>query len=665
MIANGNRTECGNVQLSIKFGGLLLCIAVSASMLTRTTAKEERPGSDRAQRAILDEAEALFSADRDVATAAMSRMLDRIDLAFPVEANRPPNVELRKMLSHERVRRILLMSATDNVMYPGARLNGDVGVACLRLAKICKAIGRPEDLSDLSTALDFRVFGTGGFIQDETKLDSDKTNVTNALMDMTWTLVNRGADPRQLSGALGAMIFAKAIAERPDYRPQGWQKRLARNLGEHEFPQVCARYLLERYPVPIPLTVPIHKESTDNPVVMISKYIRGEADSIGSRRLHQIAALNLAGRTQSVYFQPAIREILEKTKDDEVRAAALRASEACSRPLKPTERQFRKNLEFDLATIDRLLEKVERSEAADQDYVRLRELVGLDYSNDRDRWLNWREKDLYGRSMTGEQQRPYIIQGRVVDAAGQPVQGATIAASPSTAFSKFTYGGHISGWSESDFRGRFQVRFGMHHDTKEQFGIVPARFHASKKGFALKSFSATPRRYLSAVDIVGDPVLQITEDELQRPGVPLNIDFVMVPGVVLSATVEDQQGKPVDAKYVSLRWTDLELVEPYPVDYCNCCGEYTACSILMPWDELENKERYTRFSKRRDSSFSLPAMWTGVPREFIVTMENAMGKVTAVSDSVTFDEPGHYRVRLIVGQQDQELQVVVENRAEL
>ncbi len=661
MIANGSRPEGGNVRVPIAIGGLLLSIAAFGSNSMPTMAKEK---SDRVLGAMIDEANATLAADRDTATEAMSRMLDRIELAFPSETHQPPNSELRQLLSHDKVRQHILASVYRDIAFPGDFLDGDFAVACLRFAKVYKALGKPEDLARIPVTLDHYAFGANGFFNDETKLESDKKKVTNALMSMTRTLVNRGADPRQAHGALGAMTFAKAIAERPGYRPQDWQKRLARNLADHDFSRVCIRYLLEQYPVPIPLPVPIDQESTENPVVMISQYIVGRYDSIGSRRLHQIAALNLAGRTRSVYFQPAIREALEKTEDNEVRTAARRALVACSRPVKATEPQSDKNLELDLATVDGLLEKVERSEAADRDYARLQKLVGLDYSNDRDRWLIWQEKDMYGRTMAGEQPRSYIVQGNVVDATGHPVEGATIAASPSNSFSKFKYGGPISGWSDSDLSGRFEVRFGMHHDTKEGIGIVPVVYHAKKKGFALKSFSVTPRRYLSAIDIADDSVLQIGENELQRPGIPLEIDFVMVPGVVLSATVEDQQGKPVEAKYVSLRWTDVESVEPYPFGYCNCDGEYSACSRLMPWGKVDIKERSTRFSKHRDNSFSLPAMWAGIPREFIVTIEHTVDTTTTVSDKITFDEPGRYRVRLITGEPNEALQVVVAKEAQ-
>lgn len=285
-------------------------------------------------------------------------------------------------------------------------------------------------------------------------------------------------------------------------------------------------------------------------------------------------------------------------------------------------------------------------------------MVGLDYSNDRQRWLRWHEQDLYGRSMAKDQPRHYMIQGRVVDVDGKPIADATIAASPATTFSKFLFGGGVSGWVNSDADGRFLLRFGIHAKAKNELGIVPSDFHVSKEGFALTSFSTVPRRYLSTLDLANDPILQIAENEMMRPGVPLNITFVMQPGVVLSATAENGDGTPVEAKSVNLQWNDRVSIEPNPFRYCKCCGEYFTCNQLMPWDQPENQIRSVMFKKQSDSSFLLPATWPGVPRKFSLIVEQDGDKVTYKSANVTFDQSGHYRVRLILDDSSKTLRLI-------
>lgn len=608
---------------------------------------------------LLDEIEMIREGDRNEETAALLRMLQRLEHAFPTDPRKRPDLDLQRLLSHDGIRSPLLGIAN-------RALSGDRRAEYLRGARIYQALGRADDLERFTQLVDHKVLGPFGEARNELHLGMNSGSLAHAMMEAGWTMVQqRGGDPWRASGELGAIVFVRAINERPDYRPKGWQERLAAYLVRHQGSPITIKYLLDQFPVPIPQPVHLDEHSILNPAVMITILIKSAANSDGRQTQRQIAALNLAARTRSLYFQPAIRNVLLETDDDAVRQSAQRALQACTRPKQlPAPGRVAKN-RFDVVRADELLKRIAGSQAMPADFEHLRNLIGLDYGLDRDRWLRWWEQDQYGRGTSGKQGRPFVIQGRVLDAAGEPIVGATVSASPATYFSKFTYGGYVSGWTDTDQQGRFKVRFGMHKETREEFGVVPAVFRAGKKGLTITSFSSRPGRYLSEDEIAGDSVLRINESEILRPGIPLEIDFVMQPGVVLSAVVEDEQGASIDAKRILIRWHDAGPHEPGPVGFCKCCDHYSACHDLLPWNAPPGQQRYTSFDRHNDKRFHLPAMWAGVPREFAVELTRESSEPEVISDDVTFDQPGHYQLRLIVNKLAGTLRIVVESETEL
>lgn len=152
------------------------------------------------------------------------------------------------------------------------------------------------------------------------------------LSEAGWVLFCDGKPqpPQDLSrrlvaaGDLDPLTFLRLLKVRVDYRPEGWDERLVRLLGESS----SSVRLFATQHVPFPFSKSV--------AVAIGRNIvdeHGSRTSEGEFTYHpplQVASLEVAERSGSSYFLFSIQNVIANSKDEAVLAAARRAFAACT-----------------------------------------------------------------------------------------------------------------------------------------------------------------------------------------------------------------------------------------------------------------------------------------------------------------------------------------------
>ena len=185
----------------------------------------------------------------------------------------------------------------------------------------------------------------------------------------------------------------------------------------------------------------------------------------------------------------------------------------------------------------------------------------------------------------------WVVRGRVIDAEGRPVSGATIRV--------FTGIGTLrnTGESTSDEDGRYECEFGPgvrspSPDTGESdVPLQAASIFVSRDGFVEKDLGRAGNRMMAArppkassTTPWGDPFPP--GEEVILRGQPATIDFVLVPAATVEGIVVDKEGRRLARRAISITGENLppssSVLQSMPL---SLSGEFRfeAVPTNQPW----------------------------------------------------------------------------------
>ena len=397
--------------------------------------------------------------------------------------------------------------------------------------QIYRAIG------DQTTYGDFKIT-VEAFLYAETDDDA----LLKELIDTAWFLFCDRADqpPKDLSpyqtkdAQPDDFTFLRLLGTRDDFRPDNWEDTLELAILS-EFVEV-REYAMKYLPTDV----------GEQTYKAISLNIYGRYQAYPSV---QIASLEAAAKSQSIYFLPAIRKIITDTEDpakaavtDEDKSArsqilvsARKALKACTpAPLDAVDpREEFPAIPFPEKKVAELMRRVEKLDRVPDAIKQLRELTGLDFGDastvsSRRGWMAWNSRERVNTRSAGPDGRPFVMHGRVTDANEKPIPGARVVAHVQTRLHR--PGGVLVAYTSADNNGRYVLRFGFGKRASD----LPARTYyvdaSDGRKLKLAESDKPPGRIISHSNLADDPILGIRRADCLLPGQPLKQDFVLRPG---------------------------------------------------------------------------------------------------------------------------------------
>jgi ankyrin repeat protein len=148
---------------------------------------------------------------------------------------------------------------------------------------------------------------------------------------------------------------------------------------------------------------------------------------------------------------------------------------------------------------------------------------------------------------------PFVVTGKVTDANGRPMYGATVRASTGIAT--------LLGRSETvtDAKGRYSLRFGpgwgFKVDDTDRWGvgIQAAVIWASKDGYYEANLCRQGDLAMSGKPVNPDTIPRRWRYKgVVLPNEPYEVDFVMAPAASIRGRLVDRQGRPMAGKQLSM-----------------------------------------------------------------------------------------------------------------
>lgn len=600
------------------------------------------------------------------AALALKRVLAHLD-RLPTDDSVPDaEQQILKSIYHSEPTRNQLVSVSRRLLHSEMTktIGGQRKEKLLAGIRLFRALGAAKDLSTwqigASQTIDrYTDEGLEGQIE-----------IAEEIAKTTWDVCQRGeTDWAAVSKTFSPFTFVWAFHNHKSFRPTNWPVRM-RSAIESSQPVFQQVYALNHTPLPLKLTGPLDQTSIENLAFLIVFAIRNEENSAGSLLPVQLAAVNLASRSRSLYFAPTIKDVLDKTSSEELRRAARTALAACTRPVAVanTSELTVRQLAIDSTRIDEILGGWKADASRNVDFDELKSLVGLDYGDDRDAWLLWWERDQQSRLACRNEERNFLYRGLVRDDQGRPIVDATVSVSVSGEFSYHQYGGPIAGWVNTDRQGRFLIRSGFSKYDRDRRGIYPAMIEINKPGYHFVSSTGLSRHYVTEYDLTGETLIQVDPDEVVHPGEAVEADVVLRPAAQVKVSVTDAAARAVMVANIEARWTELNPEEASPVGYCGCCDESYASSLFTPergqlhkprsvWlarakpDQVPatisaNIDRYRSAADGQDVAFYFSQFRPGVSRQFAIYATPDDKEPTAISNTVSLPAAGTYRVQL-------------------
>ncbi len=273
----------------------------------------------------------------------------------------------------------------------------------------------------------------------------------------------------------------------------------------------------------------------------------------------QVAALEVAEMTGSVYFMPSIQAVIDRSDNESVVAAARCALAACARPLATplTTNDSWPSLDFPAERAAQLIARIKKKTDVPSAVAELQKITGLDFGNgvdqgSRNSWLEWwyREQATIDNAVDGK--REFLVHGMVTDPHGQPLRGATVKAE--VPYSPSPSGIAQAAYSLSDNDGRYLLRIGFFQNV-DGLPITKASFCASLPiSHAVRSDDQPTDRILSRLLLEDDPIADVKQAEAIYAGRPVEMNFTLYPTARLRVAVVDSEGKPLSPEKLSVRY---------------------------------------------------------------------------------------------------------------
>ena len=530
--------------------------------------------------------------------------------------------------------------------------------------RIFQALGVPDDVSSwqISAERAITLYADDGVDR--------QIEAAEEVARAVWAVGQRARDQWPgMSKEISAFTFVWAFQNHESFRPANWPTRL-RSAVDTSQPDYVRIYGFNHTPVPLNLTASLDDSGSDNLAVLIEYGMNRDRISSGKVLSVQMAAVNLAGRSRSMYFAPAIRDVLANTDNPDLRRAAEVALKACTRPVAEINKSPETAALIDLDTqrIDEIFLGWLSTTSGTPQSAELRSLTGLDYGDERDAWLTWWKRDQQSRTMCRNGERNFLYRGRVVDDRGQPISQATVSVSVAGEFTYHLYGGPIHGWVDTDRDGRFLIRCGFGTIDRDRRGIVSAVMHVNRPGYHYLASTGPLKRYFTEFDLSDEPLIQIDPDETVYPRSPVEMTMILRPAAQVEVSVVDSAGQPVKPLNIGARWVELHPEEASPVGYCGCCDENWASGVFMPETVQRNQPRsvwlpaaapglppeqvrpaLAAYAKQRTEpvvSFYFSQFRPGVSRRFAIYTQPKASEPDAISNAVSLPTAGRYRVQL-------------------
>lgn len=594
----------------------------------------------------------------DKADSPAGRVFDEVmkqfDHAFPMDARVRPNLSLRDFFESDPIQR-RMMSTLHSLI--GSRSSGPAHYD--RAIRIIRELGRPQNLQEVgwcfashASSSPFKVLALDA---SELKLRLRPESKAFQFLEAARTAARRGSKPAPLPNILGKLDFLHRLVTEPDYRPEGWERRLARCMPDGmQNSQLITLCALESVPLPLPVPAELGNSSSfDELLPRICYVARGH---LSPRPQEQIAALRLAARTKSSWFLPHIHEAL-KSKNAGVRIAATVAMKACSKPKWPALPENKKPPSLDTTQIDDTLKRIHAAKVelvSDRDVQQLHELTQLDYGNNAAAWIAWWNEEKYSRRIALENRRPILISGTVMDGRGQVLPDATVTLSLQR---NFVYGVCVTARVKTDRQGRYVLRSGLTKDMADparenSVDVVPGWLFVDKPGYFVSEMSRPQRLYFSEFNSADDPILQVPASQMLRTDKPLSVDIQLSRAVQVTVHIEDMQGQPFNAAGVLANWNASDVNQNFPSEGCYCCGEYSAWPAIRRGVNGMEDRLVCDLEKRPGGMFQYQRFRPGVSRAFTVLADRPKDPQVKRPDphgttpTVDFAQPGRYLVRL-------------------
>lgn len=543
------------------------------------------------------------------------------------------------------------------------QLGGTRKEQLLPAVQIFRALGEPRDIA--SWQINARQ-GIERFADDGVEKQIEAaTEVARAV----WAVGQRAGDRwPTVAKDIDPFTFVWAFAEHETFRPDIWPVRMRNAVGTSE-PDYQRVYGFRHTPLPLRLTGPLDDSNIDNLAFLMLFGMRHDQNSSGTLLPVQIAAVELAGRSRSLYFAPQLKELRDQSTNAELRRAAEIALKACTRPpAKGTPSpEINAALALDTARIDGIFAQWKDAPDALPQVEELRSLIGLDYGNNRAAWLTWWERDQQSRQMCRSGERTILYHGRVVDDRGQPLAGTTMSVSVAGEFTYHKYGGPIAGWVDTDRDGRFLIRCGFSKYDRDRRGVYSAVLNVNRPGYHFLASTGPVKRYFTEYDLTNETLIQIAPEELVVPHSAVEMNIVLRPAAQVEVTVVDADGQPFQPLNLEARWVELHPEEASPVGYCGCCDESYASEAFTPETVERNQARSMTLTRdtpgkvpatvpnrvadnrelaKEPVSFYCSQFRPGVSRRFALVTNPRTNETAAVSNAVSFPTAGRYHVTL-------------------
>jgi hypothetical protein len=534
----------------------------------------------------------------------------------------------------------------------------------LAAVQIFQAIGLPKDVNYWHSNVREAI----ALVADEGA--GKQIEIAEGAAGAIWRVAGRAGDQwPNMTKEIDPFTFVWAFHHDETFRPENWPVRL-RWAGDVGQPDYLRIYGFDHTPLPLNLTRPLDDTNIENLAFLILFAMRHDQNSSGKLTPVQIAAVNLAGRSRSLYFAPSIRDVLEQTESPELRRAAEAALRACTRPsaVVTPEPDTEAQLALDTQRIDEIFASWKPAAAGTPHVEELRTLIGLDYGDDRAAWLLWWERDQQSRKMCSNGDRKFLYRGSVRDERGRPLSQATVSVSVAGEFTYHRYGGPIVDWVDTDRDGRFLLRCGFSTPDRDHRGIKSAVFNVNKPGYHFLAATGALKRYFTEFDLTEEPLIEISPDEIVHPRSAVDLEIILLPAAQVEVSVVNAGGEPVKPLNIEARWTELHPEESSPVAYCGCCGESWASPVFTPGTAERHQPRrvylaaessglppaqvaatvapYAKLGTDPAVSFYFSQFRPGISRRFALFNKPKANEPDAVSNAITLPTAGRYRVQL-------------------
>lgn len=140
---------------------------------------------------------------------------------------------------------------------------------------------------------------------------------------------------------------------------------------------------------------------------------------------------------------------------------------------------------------------------------------------------------------------PWVVEGKVTDAAGQPMTGVEVRAACGEGTLRTT------GRTTSDRNGRYRLRFGpgMHFTdgpgSPGHAGLQAATIYAASPGFAEQNLCRQGDLMMAGRKPGSDELAGLDPERVVLPNQPYRLDFVMAPAADVRGRLVDADGKPI------------------------------------------------------------------------------------------------------------------------